>query len=473
MKLAQEEMNTAMKDTILIVDDETDLLHGLQRTINMEMDCRVLIAENSIDAMEHLKSEPIDVVLSDICMPEMDGIDLLHAINDIDPFVTVIMMTAFGTVEMAVEAIKAGAYDFIQKPFDEERLIHLLEKGLELNRLVRENAHLIESVREKDPFENMVGKSEPMLKVFRTIQMLAKTDVTVLILGETGTGKDLAARAIHALSKRRHRGMVTVNCPALPENILESELFGYRKGAFTDATSDKKGLFEEADGSSIFLDEIGDLSLPLQTKLLRVLQEKEIRPLGDIYDHKVDVRIIASTNQNLEKKMKEGLFRDDLYYRLNVAKLTMPPLCEIKEDIPLLTEHLLKKAACELDVPAKKITPAAMNSFFEQDWHGNVRELENIIRGIMAIAQGDVIDTKDLPFNKNPVSFAADDLDITQPYKLLKERMIEEFSKKYVTNLLKKTSGNISLAARKSGICRQSLQKIINRYKIVAEKFRI
>ena len=462
-----------MKDTILIVDDETDLLHGLQRTVNMELDCRVLIAENSNDAIKHLKSEPIDVVLSDICMPEMDGIDLLHAINDIDPLVTVIMMTAYGTVEMAVEAIKAGAYDFIQKPFDEERMIHLLEKGLELNRLVRENVRLMEKVCEKDPFENMVGKSEPMLKVFRTIQMLAKTDVTVLILGETGTGKDLAARAIHALSKRRNSAMVTVNCPALPKNILESELFGYRKGAFTDATSDKKGLFEEADGSSIFLDEIGDLSLPLQTKLLRVLQEKEIRPLGDIYDHKVDVRIIASTNQNLEKKMKAGLFRDDLYYRLNVAKLTMPALCEIKEDIPLLTEHLLKKAACELDVSVKKITPAAMNSFFAQDWHGNIRELENTIRGITATAQGDVIDTKDLPFNKNPGSFAVDDLDISQPYKLLKERMIEEFSKKYVTNLLKKTSGNISLAARKSGICRQSLQKIINRYKIVAEKFRI
>ncbi len=462
-----------VNDTILIVDDETDLLHGLKRTVDMEMNCKVMIAKNSFDAIELIKNEPIDVVLTDICMPEMDGIALLHAINDLDPFVTVIMMTAYGTVEMAVEAIKAGAYDFIQKPFDEERLIHLLKKGLELNRLVRENARLMERMCEKNPFENMVGKSEPMLKAFRTIQMLAKTDVTVLILGETGTGKDLAARAIHALSKRRHRAMVTVNCPALPENILESELFGYRKGAFTDATSDKKGLFKEADGSSIFLDEIGDLSLPLQAKLLRVLQEKEIRPLGDTNIHKVDVRIIASTNQDLEKKIEGKLFREDLYYRLNVVKLTMPPLCEMKEDIPLLAEHFLKKSACELDVPAKKITPAAMNSFFAQDWHGNIRELENTIRGIMAIAQGDVIDIKDLPFKENPSSFAADDLDISQPYKLLKERMIEEFSKKYVTGLLKKTRGNVSQAAHKSGIKRQSLQKIIRRYRIKTDKFRV
>ena len=462
-----------VKDTILIVDDETDLLKGLKRTVDMEMDCQVLIAENSFDAIELIKNEPIDVVLADICMPEMDGIALLHAINDLNQFVTVIMMTAYGTIEMAVEAIKAGAYDFIQKPFDEERLIHLLKKGIELNRLVRENARLIEKVHEKESFENMVGKSEAMLKVFRTLQMIAKSDVTVLILGETGTGKDLAARAIHSLSKRRHRSMVTVNCPALPENILESELFGYRKGAFTDAVSDKKGLFDEADGSSIFLDEIGDLSIPLQTKLLRVLQEKEIRPLGDTNVQRVDVRIIASTNQDLEKKMEDKLFREDLYYRLNVVKLTMPPLCEMKEDIPLLTEHFLKKSARELDVTAKKITPEAISYFLARDWHGNIRELENTIRGIMAIAQGDVIDIKDLPFKENQGSFAADDLDISQPYKLLKERMIEEFSKKYVTGLLKKTRGNVSQAAHKSGIKRQSFQKIIRRYRIKTDKFRV
>ncbi len=463
---------TDVKDTILIVDDEIDLLHGLKRTVDMEMDCQVLIAENSIDAIELIKNEPIDVVLADICMPEMDGITLLHAVSELDPSITVIMMTAYGTIEMAVEAIKAGAYDFIQKPFGEGRLIHLLKKGLELNRLVRENVRLMERVCEREPFENMVGGSKPMLKAIRTIQMLAKTDVTVLILGETGTGKDLAARAIHALSKRRHRRMVTVNCPALPENILESELFGYRKGAFTDAVSDKKGLFDEADGSSIFLDEIGDLSIPLQTKLLRVLQEKEIRPLGDTNVHKVDVRIIASTNQDLDKKMEAKLFREDLYYRLNVAKLTMPPLREMKGDISLLTEHLLKKSACELDVPTKKITPEAMNHFVAREWPGNIRELENTIRGIVATAQGDVIDIKDLPFNENPKSFPVDGVDISEPYKLLKDRVLEEFTTGYVNRLLKETCGNISLAARKSGIKRQSLQKIISRYKIDMEKYR-
>jgi len=262
--------------------------------------------------------------------------------------------------------------------------------------------------------------------------------------------------------------MVTVNCPALPENILESELFGYRKGAFTDAVSDKKGLFDEADGSSIFLDEIGDLSIPLQTKLLRVLQEKEIRSLGDTNVHKVDVRIIASTNQDLDKKMEAKLFREDLYYRLNVAKLTMP----MKGDISLLTEHLLKKSACELDVPTKKITPEAMNHFVAREWPGNIRELENTIRGIVATAQGDVIDIKDLPFNENPKSFPVDGVDISEPYKLLKDRVLEEFTTGYVNRLLKETCGNISLAARKSGIKRQSLQKIISRYKIDMEKYR-
>jgi DNA-binding NtrC family response regulator len=461
-----------MKDRILIVDDEIDLLNGLQRIITSDIDCEALTAENGHDALKILKKESIDLLLADVRMPDMDGMGLLRETRKIDPAITVILMTAYGTIELAVQAIQDGAYDFIRKPFDEDQMIHVLQKGLERNRLVRENARLLKKVCEQVPFQSMIGKSAKIQKAFNSIQMLARTNVTVLLLGESGTGKELAARAIHELSKRRHRSMVTVNCPALPENILESELFGYRKGAFTNATSDKQGLFEKADGSSIFLDEIGDLSLPLQTKLLRVLQEKEIKPLGDNKTYKIDVRIIASTNQDLKKKMEARLFREDLYYRLDVATLTMPPLREMKEDIPLLVDHFLKKSACELEVPQKKITPEAMNYLLARDWPGNIRELENTIQGIVAMAPGPMIDVENLPFPDSPRSFPVEEVDFSESYKVLKDRILEEYSTKYVTHLLKKTSGNVTLAAQISGIKRQSLQKIINRYKIDTKKFR-
>ena len=268
------------EDTLLIVDDETDLVNGLKRTIELEIDCRVLTAENGVEGLDILAREAVDVVLADIRMPRMDGMALLEHVKTQDPAVTVIVMTAYGTIEKAVEAIKKGAYDLIQKPIDEQRLFHLLRKGFELNRLVRENARLNEVVGRRAALGRMVGRSRPMRELFAKIQMLAQSDVTVLIRGETGTGKDLAAQAIHRLSRRGRRDLVTVNCPALPETILENELFGHRKGAFTHASTDHAGMFDQADGSSIFLDEIGDLSLSVQIKLLRVLQDKEIRPLG-------------------------------------------------------------------------------------------------------------------------------------------------------------------------------------------------
>ena len=288
-----------MTDRILIAEDEVDLLHGLGRTIAMEIDCDIQLVQNGRDALEIIQRQPVDLLLTDIRMPDMDGMELLKRTRAVDPYITVVIMTAYGTIEQAVEAIKGGAYDFITKPFEEQQMLHLLAKGLERNRLIRENQRLQQQMAARPSFQGMIGASPAMTTVFDTIQMLGRTDVTVLIRGESGTGKEMAARAIHALSRRRNREMVTVNCPALPENILESELFGYRKGAFTNATRDKAGLFAKAEGSTIFLDEIGDLSAPLQTKLLRVLQEKEIRPLGDNRTTTVDVRIMASTNQDL------------------------------------------------------------------------------------------------------------------------------------------------------------------------------
>lgn len=462
-----------MTDTILIVDDETDLLFGLERTVNMELDCRVILAQNGEEALRVIKTEAVDVVLADIRMPGMDGLTLLEAVKKYDPAVTVIIMTAYGTVEKAVEAIKAGAFDFIQKPFEEEHLLHLLKNGLELNRLVRENARLRERICERAPFENMLGKSQPLLKIFKTIEMLARTDVTVLILGETGTGKDLAAQAIHALGHRRQVPMVTVNCPALPENILESELFGYLQGAFTDAKEDKKGLFDQAHGSTLFLDEIGDLSPAVQTKLLRFLQDKHIKPLGATISHEVDVRIIAATNQDLKEKIETRQFRKALYYRLNVAALTMPPLRDIREDIPLLVDHFLNKIACEQKITPKKLAPEVMNFLLGQDWPGNIRELENTIRGWTAVISGPVISLQELADGvSGETATAGLKTDFSLPYKELKAQALMDFTLTYLKQILAHTGGNVSLAAEISGIKRQSLQKIIKRYGVAIEQFR-
>lgn len=461
-----------MKDRILIVEDEPDLLHGLERMVVSEIDCEVLTAENALKAIEIIENKSIDLVLADLRMPDMDGLALLKETKKIDPFITVVMMTAFGSVEQAVQAIKDGAYDFIRKPFDEVQLTHLLVKGLERNRLVRENARLLKKVGTQGPFQNMIGNSAGMQEIFKTIQMVARTDMTVLLLGESGTGKEMAARAIHDLSRRCQRDMLTVNCPALPENILESELFGYRRGAFTNAAADKKGLFEEADGSTIFLDEIGDLSLSLQTKLLRVLQEKEIKPLGDSKSLKIDVRFIASTNRDLKEKMESGKFREDLFYRLEVTTLTMPPLRERKEDIPLLTEHFLKKAADELGSPAKKITPEAMNALLDRQWAGNIRELENTIRRLTALVPESTIPVDSLSLPEPHPMTESKILDLSQPYNLLKEKAVEEFTTAYVTSLLEKSKGNVTSAAQMGGLTRQSLQKIIKRCGIDTAQFR-
>ncbi len=461
-----------MKDCILIVEDEVDLLHGLQRTIPLEIDCEVRIAASAREALAILESEPVDLLLADIQMPEMSGMELLRRTRRIDDAITIVMMTAYGTIEQAVEANKEGAYDFIRKPIDEEKLVHVIRKGLERNRLVRENQRLLKALCDISPFQDMVGQSEGMQKIFKAIQTVAQTGVTVLIRGESGTGKEMAARAVHRLSPRRSRSLVTVNCPALPESILESELFGYRKGAFTHATTDKKGLFSEADGSSIFLDEIGDLSPTLQTKLLRVLQEKEIKPLGETRTRRVDVRIIASTNQDLEAKMQAGTFRDDLYYRLHVAALVMPPLRERTEDILPLVDHFIRKTACELEITPKTLTDGARDMLLRHGWPGNVRELENTIRGVMAMTPGAMIATGNFQ-NWRPVEGLAEaSPDTDLPYKVVKDQVLEQFTTAYVTRLLEKTGGNVSLAAERSGIKRQSLQKILKRYQIDPERFR-
>jgi DNA-binding NtrC family response regulator len=461
-----------MKRTLLVVDDELDMLQLLKRSLEPDLNCRVETASSGEMALHALAEKTFDLVLADIKMPGMDGLQLLELIKKDIPDLTVVMITAYGHIEMAVEAMKRGAYDFITKPFDHEALVLRIEKALERSSLLRENIRL-QQVCPDDVFQDLVGKSLKIQRVYETIQMVAKTDLTVLITGESGTGKDLAARAIHDLSKRYKKPFVAVNCPTVPENILESELFGYKKGAFTDATQDKKGLFEEAHHGTIFLDEIGDVSPTIQTKLLRVLQEKEIKPLGDTKSVAIDVRIIASTNQHIREKMKNAQFREDFFYRLNVLPIHLPPLREHREDILLIANHLLEKHCAKLNKPLKRLSPELLEIFMNRSWEGNVREMENIIMQGILFSSSDEIQPYDLGITENTrkeclVDGSFQDL----PYKAAKEQTLQQFNSDYISNLLSKSNGNVTQAAKLCGLERQALQQIMRRYGIKADPFR-
>ena len=462
-----------MQKSILIIDDERDMLQLLKRSLEPDMKCRIQTAQSGKEGLQILAQESFDLVLADIKMPEMNGLELLELIKRDTPDLTVIMMTAFGGVETAVEAMRNGAYDFITKPFDHETLVVRLEKALERSSLIRENYRLQRECKGQEPFQKLVGNSEIMKHLYETIQMVAKTDLTVLITGESGTGKELVARAVHDLSRRGHNNFVAVNCPTLPENILESELFGYKKGAFTHASRDKIGLFQEAHRGSIFLDEIGDITPAIQTKLLRVLQEKEIKPLGDTKSITVDVRIIASTNQNLDQRIKTGEFREDVYYRLNVLPVKLPALREHPEDIPLIANHLLEKHCLALDKPLKAISPELMDLFLNKSWEGNVRELENVIRQGILFSSTNEINPRDVHLHGRQnqtarIESAANDL----PYKAAKEQTLKLFNHSFIGRLLEAHNGNVSQAARQCGLERQALQQIIRRYQINADEYR-
>ena len=462
-----------IKDRVLVVDDETDMLRLLERSISQELDCEIDTAASGIEALKLLETNNYDLALVDIRMPGMDGIELLERVKQINPWMTVVIMTAHGVVELAVKSIKKGAYDFITKPFDHEELIHLLRKALERSQLLRENLNLQRRIRKKEPFENLIGTSPAMQRVYQTIQMIAKTDVTVLITGESGTGKDLAARAIHALSHRYDQPYVTVNCPTLPENILESELFGYKKGAFTDASSDKIGLFEEAGGGTIYLDEIGDIAPTIQTKLLRVLQEKEIKPLGQTKSIRVDVRVIASTNRDLKEKIRKQEFREDLFYRLNVLTVEMPPLRKRKEDIPLLAEHFLKHYCEEFGKPLKSLSSELMDLLLRRNWEGNVRELENVINRAILLSTGNIIKPFEIGWTPEPTNSCVVGREIyAMDYKEAKEEVLHQFHVEYLGELLRRNNGNVTHSARECGLERQALQQILRRYGIKSQDFR-
>lgn len=431
---------------VLVVDDEL----SAQRSYRMVLkdDYRVLVASNGEEALKVLEKDEPGVVILDIIMPGMDGIEVLKRIKKIDVEIPVIIVTATKTVHTAVEAMKLGAFDYITKPFDVDKLEIVVAKALNARGLINELHYLREEVEKNYGFSNIIGESEEIKEVQRLIAQVARTKSTVLISGESGTGKELVARAIHHQSPRNKKPFVAVHCAALTETLLESELFGHEKGSFTDAHERKIGRFELADQGTIFLDEISELSPGVQVKLLRVLQEQEFMRVGGTKMVKVEVRVVAATNQDLEKRVREGKFREDLYYRINIVPLFVPPLRERKSDVELLTLHFLKRYKQELNSPVKEITPEAMRLLEEYQWQGNIRELENVIERALVLADKEIILPEDLPLNiKREVSIA----DLKQSVlsgELSLEEAKDNFERDLIREALSKVGGTQTEAAR-------------------------
>ena len=451
-------------ETVLVVDDEKNYPRILGAVLEEE-GFEILTANSGAKALEILHNSDIDLVLTDMKMPEMDGIDLLEKIKARDPQLPVIMMTAHGTVDKAVEAMEKGAYSYLLKPFDNDRLIIYVNKAIAVYRLIKENRNLRSAITTRYSFGNIIGKSKSMLDIFETIGKVAPASATVLIEGESGTGKELVAKSIHFNSPRSAMPFVAVNCSALAESLLESELFGHEKGAFTGAATMKKGRFERADGGTLFLDEIGELSADLQVKLLRVLQEKVVERVGGTKPIAVDIRVIAATNKNLKNEMHTGRFREDLYYRLDVVHIALPPLQQRQGDIRLLVDHFIKKYASERKTgqPVVGIDADAERLLYEYSWPGNVRELENVIERVMILGAGSTIAVSDLP--KSIRSSVHSDLyigDIPADAKLYDTLAMVE---KALIERALKVSGNVqSHAAELLGIGKSGLNQKIKKY---------
>jgi two-component system, NtrC family, response regulator AtoC len=438
---------------VLVVDDEENIRVVL-RTLLRRNGYEVETAGSGEDALALVEGFGPDYVLTDVRMPKMGGLDLLATLRAKNHPATVIVMSAYGNVELAIEAMHAGAYDYVQKPFKPEEVVLSLRKAEEREMLRRENTALKAEIRKEYQFESILAQSPAMEEVFRTIQKVAEYKTTALVVGESGVGKELVARALHRRSKRQG-SFVAVNCGAIPENLLESELFGHRKGAFTDAVADRRGLFEEADGGTLFLDEIGELPISLQVKLLRVLEDERIRRLGEPRDIQVDVRIIAATHRDLELEIKAGRFREDLYYRLNVLTVSLPPLRERREDIPLLIEHFVARNNARLGTQIRGLDAEARRALYEYAWPGNVRELENTIERAMVLCDGDTIVGVDLPerFRRaaNPIAaqMNSGELSIKKASRVVEGELIRR--------ALEKTRGNRTRAAELLEISHRAL----------------
>jgi two-component system response regulator AtoC len=448
---------------VLVVDDEENIRLVL-RTLLKKNGYDVEVADSGESALVLIDSFDPDVILTDVRMPRMGGLDLLATLKGKQHPATVIVMSAYGNVDLAIDAMKAGAYDYVSKPFKPDEIVLALRKAEERETLRRENRALREQIQKDNQFESILAKSREMLDIFRTVAKIADFKTTVLVTGESGTGKELVARAIHGRSSRGPNPFVAINCGAIPENLLESELFGHKKGAFTDATADRRGLFEEADGGTLFLDEIGELPLNLQVKLLRVLQEEGIRRLGDTKDVKVDVRIIAATHRDLSAEAKAGRFREDLFYRINVLAIHIPPLRNRREDVNLLIDHFITRNNARLGTSVRGVSTEARKLLLEYAWPGNVRELENTIERAMVLAETDVLQAGDLPerireaLDPVQVHLASGELSIKKTTAAIEQILIRR--------ALQKTKGNRTRAADHLEISHRALLYKIKDYKI-------
>ena len=439
-----------MKSRILIVEDE----EKLRRVLELQLRSADFEVEQAETAEAGLKmADRADLVLTDLRLPGMDGLELIHVIRRQNTRTPIVVMTAFGTIETAVDAMKAGAADFLLKPFSLDHMMTVIRKALDVRALEDENRKLREELGYRYEFDNIIGRSTAMQEIFATIERVAATRATVLLAGESGVGKDLIARAIHYKSPRRDRPFVKINCTALPENLMESELFGYEKGAFTGANTAKPGRFEQADTGTAFLDEIGDVPATIQVKLLRVLQEREFERLGSNKTRHIDVRIIAATNQDLRAALEQGTFREDLYYRLNVVPLNIPPLRERTEDIPFLAEHFVKKLAAANASPVESITEEAIRKLLGYHWPGNVRELENVIERSLVLCSGTRLDAADIRLDTAPRARerAAEDF-------LPEGLSLDEYEQSIIREALRRAAGNKSQAARLLGLTRNALR---------------
>lgn len=451
---------------LLVIDDESNMRHMLAAMLK-NSGYSVDTASEGLEGMKMLERSSYDFILCDIKMPKMDGMTFLKTAGDLVKHSTVIMMSAYGTVETAIEAMKLGAYDYISKPFKSDEVTLTLKKAEERERLKKENNFLRERIRTiqaDNRFDRMVGQSKAMQAVFELAKKVARHNTTVLITGESGTGKELIARGIHFYSERADGRLIPVNCGGIPENLLESEMFGYKKGAFTGADRDKAGLFEAAGGGTLFLDEIGELPLSLQVKLLRVLQESEVRPIGDPKTHKVDVRVITATAKNLEAEMRKGTFREDLFYRLNVMQIHLPPLRERTEDIPPLCQLFIERFNGELKKNIASISPGAMSHLMKHPWPGNVRELENVIQRAVVLAEQDALLPEHLP-GSVVTGLENGHLDTLFEGFSLKEAQ-RSLEKKLIVKALTETGGNRTRAARLLEISHPSLLSKIKAYGI-------
>jgi two-component system NtrC family response regulator len=456
----EQRKSSMQKLSILVVEDgksQRELLSGFLKDEGHE----VLEAENGEKALKKVKENYLDLLLLDYRMPGIDGMKVLEKVKRINPEIDVIMMTAYGTIETAVNAMKAGAADYITKPIELQELLILIDRISERRILLRENEILREELRGKGvTTDQIIYQSPAMHEVINLAGRVANTRTTILIQGESGTGKELLAKLIHTLSPRLEKPMITVNCAALPESLLESELFGHEKGAFTGASSRRIGRFEEADGGTLFLDEIGDIPLSVQVKLLRFLQEREFQRLGGNQTIISDVRIISATNQDLEAKLNKGTFREDLFYRLNVVAITVPPLRERKEDLPPLIDHFLMRFAVENGKEIQGISPEAKDLLLKYDYPGNVREVENIIERAVVITRGSIISVSDLPFSKNSLRVDQSGMNARGTLK----KSIESFEYQMVRQAMKETDNHQTKAANLLGISERMLRYKLKKY---------